>query len=422
MLGLAPAFAQAQGTTISGQVTGTGGAPVVGASVSIPTLRVGAFTDAEGRYTFTAPTSATGTSVTVVARRLGFTPSSVSITLNGSAVSQNFSLSTAATELQGVVVTALGLTRERSQLGTAQQQLSTSEINATKTMNVINSLQGKVSGVNITGSGTQGGSNRIVFRGANSISGNNSPLFIVDGVAVSNATRGGSPTGIAGGVSSSGGGAGPGGGFDFGSAISDINPEDIATISILKGPNAAALYGSRASNGVIIMTTKKGSASGGKMRTEVSTTYTWESPSVLPQYQNLYGQGSAGQFQYVDGSGGGVQDYNDQSFGPRLDGRLIDQFTGPQQPWVAHPNNVYDFFNTGHTLSNTIGFSGGTDRANARISFGSDQVQGYIPNNDFHKTNGLLNATLKINDRLSSDASLQYIRNTGANRPGVGYT
>ena len=94
-------------------------------------------------------------------------------------------------------------------------------------MNVINSLQGKVSGVNITGSGTQGGSNRIVFRGANSISGNNSPLFIVDGVAVSNATRGGSPTGIAGGVSSSGGGAGPGGGFDFGSAISDINPEEL---------------------------------------------------------------------------------------------------------------------------------------------------------------------------------------------------
>src|SRR5438552_1545624 len=273
VLGLAPAFAQAQGTTISGQVTGTGGAPVVGASVSIPTLRVGAFTDAEGRYTFTAPTSATGTSVTVVARRLGFTPSSVSITLNGSAVSQNFSLSTAATELQGVVVTALGLTRERSQLGTAQQQLSTSEINATKTMNVINSLQGKVSGVNITGSGTPGGSNRIVFRGANSISGNNSPLFIVDGVAVSNRARSGNPAGD----------------WDYGSAIADINPEDIATVSILKGPNAAALYGSRAANGVIIMTTKKG-VPGSRMRTEVNTTYTWEQPSILPQYQNLYGQ------------------------------------------------------------------------------------------------------------------------------------
>ncbi|HEY1951969.1 MAG TPA: SusC/RagA family TonB-linked outer membrane protein [Gemmatimonadaceae bacterium] len=414
VLGLVPAVAQAQGTTISGQVTGTGGAPIVGASVSVPTLRVGGFTDDQGRYSFTAPASATGTSVTVTARRLGFQPSSASVTLSGSAVVQNFSLSAAATELTGVVVTALGETREKSQLGTAQQQLSTSELNQTKTMNVVNSIQGKVSGVTITGSGTQGGSTRILLRGANSINGNNNPLFIVDGVAVSNADRG----------------AGPGGGFDFGSAISDINPEDIATMSVLKGPNAAAIYGSRAANGVIIMTTKKGSSGGGGMRTEVSSTYTWESPSILPQYQNLYGQGSAGQFLFVDGSGGGIQDDNDQSFGPRLDGRLIAQFTSPKAadgslipvPWVAHPNNVYSFFNTGHTLSNNVAFSGGTDRANARMSFGSDQVEGYIPNNTFHKMNGLLNGTLKINDRLSSDASLQYIRNTALNRPGVGYT
>ncbi len=416
VFGFVPALAQAQGTTVSGQVTGSGGQPVPGASVSIPALRAGAFTDAEGRYTFTAPTSATGTTVNVVARRLGFAPSSASVTLNGSAVTQNFSLSAAATELQGVVVTALGVTRERSQLGTAQQQLSTAEVNETKTMNVVNSLQGKVSGVNITGSGTQGGSSRITLRGVNSIAGDNSPLFIVDGVAVSNADR---SVGNSGSVAN---GASVAGGWDFGSAISDINPEDVASVTILKGPNAAALYGSRAANGVIIMTTKKGSATGGRMRTEVSSTYTWESPSILPQYQNLYGQGSAGQFEWVDGQGGGTQDYNDQSFGPRLDGRLIDQFTGPQQPWVAHPDNVYSFFDTGHTLSNNVAFSGGTDRANARISFGSDQIKGYIPNNSFHKTNGLLNASLKINDRLSSDASLQYVRNAGANRPGVGYT
>lgn len=413
VLGLSPAFAQAQGTTISGQVTGTGGAPVVGASVSIPTLRVGGFTDDQGRYTFTAPETATGTTVTVTARRLGFQPSSATVTLSAAPVVQNFSLSALATELQGVVVTGLGEVREKSQLGTAQQQLSTTELNQTKTMNVVNSIQGKVSGVTITGSGTQGGSNRILLRGANSISGNNSPLFVIDGVAVSNASRG----------------AGPGGGFDFGSAISDINPEDIATMNILKGPNAAAIYGSRAANGVIIMTTKKGSSSGGAMRTELSSTYTWESPSILPQYQNLYGQGSGGQFKFVDGVGGGIQDDNDQSFGPRLDGRLITQFTSPKAadgslipvPWVAHPDNVYSFFNTGHTLSNTVAFSGGTDRANARMSFGSDQIEGYIPNNSFHKTNGMLNGTLKINDRLSSDASLQYVRNTGLNRPGVGY-
>jgi TonB-linked SusC/RagA family outer membrane protein len=405
VFGIAPALAQAQGTTISGQVTGSGGAPVVGASVSIPALRVGGFTDDQGHYTFTAPASATGTTVSVSARRLGFAPSSAQVALNGGTVSQNFSLSTAATELVGVVVTALGVTRERSQLGTAQQQLSTSELNQTKTLNIINSIQGKVSGVTITGSGTQGGSNRIVFRGANSINGSNSPIFIVDGVAMSNRSRPGDPAG----------------GWDYGSAIADINPEDIATVSILKGPNAAALYGSRAANGVILLTTKKGVA-GARMRTEVNTTYTWEKPSILPVYQNLYGQGAGGSFKYVDGAGGGDCDNCDQSYGPRLDGRLIDQFTGPQQPWIAHPDNVKDFFNTGHTKSTTVAVSGGTERATARISFGSDNVDGYIPNNTFNKTNGLLNASLKINDRWSSDASLQYIRNTAANRPGVGYT
>ncbi|HVS60516.1 MAG TPA: SusC/RagA family TonB-linked outer membrane protein [Gemmatimonadaceae bacterium] len=405
VLGLSPALAQAQGTTISGQVTGTGGAPVAGASVSISTLRVGGFTDDQGRYTFTAPASATGTTVTLLARRLGFTPSSATVTLNGSAVTQNYSLSTAATELQGVVVTALGLTREKSKLGTAQQQLSTNDLNQTKTLNVINNIQGKVSGVNITGSGTQGGSNRIVFRGANSINGNNSPLFIVDGVALSNRARVGDP----------------GGGYDFGSAIADINPDDIATMSILKGPNAAALYGSRAANGVIVLTTKKGASTGNKMRTDINTGYTWETPSVLPTYQNLYGQGAGGSFQYVDGQNSGDCDGCDQSYGPRLDGRLIDQFTGPQQPWVAHPDNVKSFFNTGHTKSTTVAVSGGTERANARLSFGSDNVEGYVPNNTFRKTNGLLNAALRINDRWNTDASLQYLRNFGANRPGVGY-
>ena len=403
VLGVSPAFAQAQGTTISGQVTGTGGTPVVGASASIPSLRVGGFTDEAGRYSFTVPASANGTTVTVVARRLGFTPSSAQIALTGAPVVQNFSLSAAATELQGVVVTALGLTREKSQLGTAQQQLSNTELNQTKSLNIINNLQGKVSGVTITGSGTQGGSNRIVFRGANSINGNNGPVFVIDGVAISNRARPGDPAA----------------GWDFGSAISDINPEDIATMSILKGPNAAALYGSRAANGVIVMTTKRGAS--GKMRTEFNTTYTWEKPSILPTYQNSYGQGAGGTFQYVDGQGSGDCDGCDQSYGPRLDGRLIDQFTGKQQPWIAHPDNVESFFNTGHTKSTTMAVSGGTERANARISFGSDNVDGYIPNNQFHKTNGLLNASLKVNDRWDADASLQYIRNFGANRPGVGY-
>ena len=193
MLGVAPAVAQAQGTTISGQVTGVGGVPVVGASVSIPTLRVGGFTDDAGNYTFTVPASANGTTVTVTARRLGFQPSSAQVTLSGTPVVQNFSLSAAATQLQGVVVTALGLTREKSTLGTAQQQLSAAELNETRAQNIVQQIQGKVSGVQITAPGTQGGSTNIVIRGQNSITGNNQPLFIVDGVPVSNANRGGSP-------------------------------------------------------------------------------------------------------------------------------------------------------------------------------------------------------------------------------------
>src|SRR5688572_23777531 len=144
LLGLAPAVAYAQGTTISGQVTGIGGAPVVGASVSIPTLRVGGFTDDQGQYTFSVPASANGTTVTVTARRLGFQPSSAQVTLSGAPVVQNFSLSAAATQLQGVVVTALGETREKSQLGTAQQQISSTELNATRAQNVVQQIQGKV--------------------------------------------------------------------------------------------------------------------------------------------------------------------------------------------------------------------------------------------------------------------------------------
>ncbi|HYS69929.1 MAG TPA: TonB-dependent receptor plug domain-containing protein, partial [Gemmatimonadaceae bacterium] len=299
VIGLAPVFAQAQGTTISGQVTGSGGVPIVGASVSITALRVGGFTDEAGNYTFTVPASANGTTVTVLARRLGYQPSSAAVAVTGAAVTQNFSLSAAATELQGVVVTALGLAREKSRLGTAQQQLTSSDINQTKSMSVVDQLEGKVSGVTITGSGTQGGSSNIVIRGSNSITGSNQPLFIVDGVAVQNRGRG---------TGSATNGGDPNGGWDFGSGIADINPDDIATMSVLKGPNAAALYGSRAANGVIIITTKRGSASGGHARTELNTTYTWDKPSILPTYQNQYGQGAGGEFDFFDGAGGGVAD------------------------------------------------------------------------------------------------------------------
>ncbi len=314
VLGLIPAVAIAQqGTTISGRVTsGVSDAPVAQATVSIPGLRIGAQSGPDGRYSFTVPAAQARGAATVTARRLGFAPSTLNVTLGGTGIVADFKLVPAATELTATVVTALGIERQKSTLGTAQQQISSTELTQTKSQNVINSLQGKVSGVNITGSGTQGGSNRIVLRGANSINGSNSPLFVIDGVSISNRARVGNPSG----------------GYDYGSAIADLNPDDIESVSILKGPNAAALYGSRAANGVIVMTTKKGSGSG-RMKTEINTSYSWENPSILPSYQNLYGQGAGGAFKYVDGQGKGNCDGCDQSFGPKLDGRLIDQFTGP---------------------------------------------------------------------------------------------
>ena len=417
-LGLAPAVAYAQGTNISGQVTGTGGAPIVGASVSVPTLRVGGFTDDQGQYNFTVPASASGTTVTVTARRLGFQPSSAQVTVSGAPVVQNFSLSAAATQLQGVVVTALGLTREKSRLGTAQQQINTQELNQTRAQNIVQQIEGKVSGVAITSPGTQGGSTNIIIRGQNSITGNNQPLFIVDGVAVSNANRGGAPF------------VGTTTNFDYGNALSDINPDDIETLSVLKGPNAAALYGSRAANGVILITTRKGGNSGGKMRTEINTNLTFENPAILPEFQNLYGQGSGGEFEWVDGNYGGVNDGVDESWGPRLDGRLICQFTSPgagtancqATPWVAHPDNVKSFFKTGVTASSTVGVSGGNERSYGRLSLGADNINGIFPNNLFQRRTASLSGTFKASEKLTADGSVQYIRNSGRNRPGVGYS
>ena len=416
VLGMLPALAQAQqATTVSGRVTTDVGQPLQGASVSIPALGVGAYTQADGRYSFTVPAARTGQAV-VTARRIGYTPKSETITLGGGPVSQDFVLTTAATQLTGVVVTALGVEREKSQLGTAQQQITASQLTQAPTQNILNQISGKASGVQITGSGTQGGSTNIIIRGSNSITGNNAPLFVVDGIPVTNRDIGGSPNG----------GGGTGGGYDFGSAISDLNPEDIESLNILKGPNAAALYGSRAANGVIVITTKKGRNTSGKIQTQLTSALTFDRPSILPDYQNVYGQGASGAFDFVDGAGSGTNDNLDQSFGPKMDGRLIHQFTdgadlSVKSPFVPHPNNVESFFNTGKTFNTTLAMSGGSDKANARLSLGTENVSGVIPNNYFQKFSGALSGNLQLNDRLSTSATLDYVRNNGQNRPGTGY-
>lgn len=395
--------ATAQARRITGRVTNADTqAPISGVQVVVQGTSVGTITDANGNYVLpNVPATAT----TLVFSSIGYRAAQVAIA--GDVV--NATLAPAAVALEGIVVTALGVERERSQLGTAQQQISTEDLNAARAPSVVNQMQGKVSGVQITGGGAPGGSNNIVIRGSNSIAGNNQPLFVVDGIPVSNRGRGG-------GLVS---------GFDYGNAISDLNPEDIATVTVLKGPNAAAIYGSRAANGAIVITTKRGAAAGDGIRTEFSTSITTERPSILPDFQNRYGQGSAGTYFIT----------SDQSWGPKMEGQLICQYNSPgfrqtgapnypcttPTPFSPQPNNVRDFFDTGVTTQTTIAVSGGSERANARLSLGYDNVDGYIPNNTFEKYTAMLNGAITLNDRASVTGNVQYVRNDGRNRPGTGY-
>jgi TonB-linked SusC/RagA family outer membrane protein len=404
-LGPATLLAQ-EAVTVSGRATDAQGEPAAGVSVRIEALGIGATTGPDGAYRLVIPGArvTAGQSVQLSASRQGLGTVTRAITLQpGASLEQDFSMAAQALMLEGLVVSALGVERERSELGTAQQAVTSEDLNTTRTQSVVTQMQGKVSGVQITGGGTQGGSNSIVIRGSNSIAGNNQPLFIVDGVPVANRNRGG-------GLSS---------GYDYGNAISDLNPEDIATVTVLKGPNAAALYGSRAANGAVVITTKKGTAAGNTIRTEFTTSLTTERPSILPDFQDRYGQGAGGKFLNTA----------DQSWGPQLDGRLLCQFDSPRNaagecqptPWVANPDNVSRFFETGVTSSTTLAFSGGTERANARLSFGYDNIDGYIPNNAFQKYTTALTGAVQVSGRLNVTGSLNYMRNTARNRPGTGY-
>ncbi len=408
-----PLMARAQqATTVSGHVTGESQLPVPGVSVSIATLGVGGQTDAQGRYSFTVPASrATGQSVSITARRIGYQAKTATVVVSGSTVTQDFALVPTAAQLTGIVVTALGQTKEKSRLGTAQQEITGEALTQTFAQNIEDQMKGKVAGVNIV-PGSQGGSTNVTIRGYTSISQTNQPLFVIDGVPVSNQDRGSSQTGTAVGVS------GISANKDFGNTIQDINPDDVASLTVLKGPNAAALYGSRAANGAIIITTKRGGTGGANMT--FNSLVTMDRPSRLPDFQNQYGQGASGEFKWVNGLG--ALDGNDQSYGPKLDGRLIDQFTGPQQPWVAHPDNVSSFFNSGHTTDVSAAVSGGTDRTSARLSIAGENVDGIIPNSFFRRMSGMASGSVQASDRLTLNGSVNYVRNGASNRPGQGYS
>jgi TonB-linked SusC/RagA family outer membrane protein len=416
---LAPVSIAAQeAATVTGRVTNAQGQPEAAVLVRIPSLNAGISTGADGTYRLVVPGARlTGAqSVQITASRQGLSTGTATVTLSpGSTLTQNFTLSPATIMLEGMVVTALGISREERSVSTSMSEIEGSELTAVPQTNLVSALTGQASGVQVTSAGPQGGSARVVIRGANSLTGNNQPLFVVDGVPVDNAA----PR-LYGGMAASTNYSN----LDYGNAAGDINPNDIESVTILKGPNAAALYGSRAANGAIIITTRSGQSRPAGLGITVSTSVTSESPLRLPRYQNQFGQGCEGFFEYVDGNYGGVCDGTDESWGPALDGRQMHQWfnaPGETSPWVPAPNNVRDFWENGLTQSYNVALTGSADRANMRVSLSHLNQDGMGPGFDLEQTTASLNGGANLSDRFRVNTSVQYISRDGRNRYGGGY-
>jgi TonB-linked SusC/RagA family outer membrane protein len=370
--------------------------PLAGVSIQASGTAVSAVSDVQGAFSI-----AVSGSTVLTFSYIGYTTRQLladSLQNNG----QVF-LTPADQSLDAVVVTALGVSKQKKSLGYATQELKTKDISEAKEANIINALAGKVAGVRITNTQGDMGSSRIVIRGETSIASNNQPLFIVDGVPVDNSQLG------------------AGGSRDYRNAIADLNAEDIETISVLKGPNAAALYGSRAAHGVILIKTKTGKSRNG-IGVTVNSNTTFSSLLVLPDYQNVFGQGAEGKFSYVDGKGGGINDGVDESWGPKMDGRLIPQFysKGVPVPFVPHPDNVRDYFKTGVLLSNSIALDGAGDKYNYRISFNNEKQWGIVPNSEAGKNNLSFNGSFEVTPKLKVGVGANYIVTNAPNLPGAG--
>ncbi|BDD07621.1 SusC/RagA family TonB-linked outer membrane protein [Fulvitalea axinellae] len=383
--------------TVSGVVKDESGEPVPGVSVLVKGTSLGTSTDFEGNFVL----KVAKTDVLVLSS-IGFATQEVSV---GNRTTFDITLSPDVEQLQEVVVTALGIKREKKALGYSVTEVKSEELTLNKNPNVVNSLKGRVAGVQVsTASSGAGGASRVLIRGANSLNSNNEPLYVVDGVPVDNTPFGNVKT--AGGQWDR---------TDYGSGISDLNPDDIESMSILKGPNAAALYGSRAANGVVLITTKQGSSRKG-LGVSISSSATFESPMLLPDFQNEYGQGSGGvvpaDLKSLKSAGG--------SWGAKLDGSNKLYWTGDEKPYSAQSDNVRDFFEVGTTFNNSVAIDGGSDKATFRFSYSNMQNRGILPGGELDRHNFNIRGTAKLSDQLSLDAKATYFLQDAKQRPFLG--
>ena len=370
---LAVATATAQGKSVSGIVLDAADhEPLTGATVSVKGVTGhGALTDMDGKFTIKNIKAG----AVLVVSYIGYTTKEVAV---GNLSELTIELVSADKQLETVVVTALGIKRSQKALSYNVQEVKNDALTTVKDANFMNSLNGKVAGVNIQRSASGvGGATRVVMRGNKSISGDNNVLYVIDGVPIGNsADRGGD-------------GSGFGSGRASGEGISSINPDDIESISVLTGPSAAALYGASAANGVILINTKKGAA--GKLRVNFSSAVETASPFILPKFQNTYGNATG---QYT-------------SWGDKL----------------ATPSNykVRDFYNRGVTFNNSFNFSVGTDKNQTYFSASAINAKGIVPNNKYHRYNASVRNTSKfLDDKLTLDVSASYVRDYANNMISYG--
>ncbi|MCJ8167485.1 SusC/RagA family TonB-linked outer membrane protein [Pontibacter sp. E15-1] len=402
-------YAMGQNRIVSGNVTAQeDGSPLPGVSVALKGTTIGTVTGIEGDFSL----SVSEAGGTLVFSFIGMMRQEIPI---GNQATFKVVLTPDSKQLAEVVVTAFGIEREKKALGYTVQEVSGEKLAEVKSSNVVNSLSGRVAGVQVSSNGGPGSSSNIVIRGMGSVSRNNQPLVVIDGVPIQQS-----------------------GNNQYGGGISEVNPENIASMSILKGPNAAALYGSRAANGVILITTKNGSGAKG-IGVELSSSATFERPLVKPGFQNTYGGGNGYRTWYSNGRSGAITDPleieqyraaygpnaplsgtagTDESWGAPMDGRLVRQWwTGTDvAPLTPQPDNWDEFWDTGKTFFNSVALSGGNDLGSFRLSVGRLDQKGIMYNNDFKRNNISLNSTYNLMPKLKAVVSGEYIQSESDNR------
>ena len=408
-------------TDVTGKVIDSKGQYLPGVNIVVKDSQKGTTTNANGEFLISVESE----SDVLVFSFIGYKTQQVIV---GNKKDVSVTLEEDTNVLNEVVVTALGISREKKTLGYSTQQIKGDVINETPASNFVNNLSGKIAGVNISSAGGVGSSARIVIRGESSLGMQSQPLFIIDGVPVGND------------------GTNNSGSADYGNSASEINPADIESVNVLKGPAAAALYGSRAARGAIVITTKKGTNRKGVGVSFNSYLFVTK-VGRLPKFQNEFGQGNNGQYEgsnfgaswsaYPNGNN---DDY-DESWGPRMDiGTTRAQFDSPttngfrggdvavsnrgdviQQPWVSQPDNIKDFFTTGKKYYNNIAFAGGNEHGDYRLSLTSLNEKGVIPNNDLNRYQVNLNSSYKLSKKLTSSININYVKQQSDNRPDNGY-